>query len=92
MAPDISNNPQIDQGSAEIYFAKKLANNEKKVRDRALKKLQIWLKSKGASEKGIMKVFFHNFKAIKKANIAQAMDFRVIEGCFSGGCAKCAKK
>jgi len=40
-------------GSAEIYFAKKLANNDKKIREKALKKLQIWLVSKAKLPDGI---------------------------------------
>lgn len=51
MAPDIQNT-HVEIGSAEIYFAKKLANNDKKIRDKALKKLKSWLESKGKSEKG----------------------------------------
>ena len=52
MAPDIQNT-SVEIGSAEIYFAKKLANNDKKVRDKALRKLKSWLESKGKSKKGI---------------------------------------
>ena len=33
-------------GSAEVYFAKKLANNDVKVRNRALKRLKAWLSKK----------------------------------------------
>lgn len=33
-------------GSVEVYFAKKLANNDKKTRDRALKRLKTWLFSR----------------------------------------------
>ena len=51
MAPDIQNT-HVEIGSAEIYFAKKLANNDKKIREKALKKLKSWLESKGKSEKG----------------------------------------
>ena len=51
MAPDIQNT-HVELGSAEIYFAKKLANNDKKIREKALKKLKFWLQSKGKSSKG----------------------------------------
>ena len=33
-------------GGAEEHFGKKLANNEKKIRDRAVKKLQAWISSR----------------------------------------------
>ena len=56
MAPEIQN-MQVELGSAEIYFAKKLANNDKKIRDRTLKKLKSWLKSKGTSEEGNNLIF-----------------------------------
>ena len=39
-------NGQTEHGSIEIYFAKKLANNDKKVRDRAVKRMRIWLSSR----------------------------------------------
>lgn len=35
-----------EYGSIEIYFAKKLANNDKKIRDRAIKRMRIWLSSR----------------------------------------------
>ena len=57
MAPEIQN-MQVELGSAEIYFAKKLANNDKKIRDRTLKKLKSWLKSKGTSEEGNNLIFW----------------------------------
>ena len=39
-------------GSAEVYFAKKLANNDKKIRDRSVKRLKIWISSKVKSGTG----------------------------------------
>lgn len=33
-------------GGAEEHFAKKLANNEKKIRDRAVNKLRAWIRSR----------------------------------------------
>ena len=35
-----------EHGSIEIYFAKKLANNNKKIRDRAIKRMRTWLSSR----------------------------------------------
>ena len=43
-------------GSAEVYFAKKLANNDKKVRDRAVKRLKVWLSSRSRSNSGMCKL------------------------------------
>lgn len=47
---------QTEIGSAEIYFAKKLANNDKKVRDKAVKRLKIWLNGKEKSKNGLLEV------------------------------------
>eukprot|EP00794_Sanderia_malayensis_P000157 gene157-769_t len=47
-------------GSIEVYFAKKLANNDKKVRDRAVKRMKIWLSSRNGesfSELEMMKLW-----------------------------------
>ena len=44
MAP--KRNGQKELGSIEVYFAKKLANNDKVVRDRAVKRIKTWLSSK----------------------------------------------
>lgn len=38
-------------GSAEIYFAKRLANTDKKIRDKSLKRLQMWISAKMKSGK-----------------------------------------
>ena len=40
-------------GGAEEHFAKKLANNEKKIRDRAVKKLRAWIRSRPKDGQGI---------------------------------------
>ena len=37
---------QKEQGSIEIYFAKRLANNDAKVRNRAVRRMKLWLSSK----------------------------------------------
>ena len=47
-------------GSAEVYFAKKLANNDKKVRDKAFVKLKLWLSSKVKTKDGM------NFESLKQ--------------------------
>ena len=39
-------NGKKEIGSIEVYFAKKLANNDKKIRDRALKRMRVWLSSR----------------------------------------------
>ncbi|CAH3189742.1 unnamed protein product, partial [Porites evermanni] len=49
-------------GGAEEHFAKKLANNEKKIRDRAVTKLRAWIRSRpkdgpGFGELDLMKVW-----------------------------------
>ena len=36
-----------------VNFAKKLAGNEKKFRDRAVKKLKKWIETKSIAEKGV---------------------------------------
>jgi len=41
-------------GGAEEHFAKKLAHNEKKVRDRAVNKLRAWIKSRPKDGPGIV--------------------------------------
>lgn len=54
----------------EIYFARKLASNEKKIRDRSLKKLKRWIAARSAVADGIdtskffllsKKYFYSNF-------------------------------
>lgn len=47
-------------GSAEIYFAKKLANNDKKVRDKCVKQLKLWIGSKIKSGKGKMRLNYYS--------------------------------
>lgn len=37
----------------EIYFARKLASNEKKIRDKALKKLKRWIAARSSVPDGI---------------------------------------
>lgn len=37
----------------EIYFARKLASNEKKVRDKSLKKLKRWIAARSAVPDGM---------------------------------------
>lgn len=37
----------------EIYFARRLASNEKKIRDKSLKKLRRWITAKSAVPDGI---------------------------------------
>ncbi len=37
----------------EIYFARKLASNEKKIRDKSLKKLKRWIAARSAVPDGI---------------------------------------
>ena len=39
----LTKNGNKEHGSIEVYFAKKLANNDKKVRDRAVKRIRSWL-------------------------------------------------
>ena len=39
-------------GCAEVYFAKKLANTEKKIRDKSVKRLRLWISSKVKAGKG----------------------------------------
>ena len=39
-------NEPVEHGSIEVYFAKKLANNDKKIRDRAVKRMRVWLSSR----------------------------------------------
>ncbi|XP_068686639.1 ribosomal RNA processing protein 1 homolog B-like [Montipora foliosa] len=43
-------------GGAEEHFAKKLANNEKKIRDRAVKKLRAWIRSRPKDGQGFSDV------------------------------------
>ncbi|XP_028401764.1 ribosomal RNA processing protein 1 homolog B-like isoform X2 [Dendronephthya gigantea] len=40
-------------GGAETYFAKKLASNEKTVRDKAVKKLKIWISTRHSTSSGL---------------------------------------
>ncbi|CAB3995151.1 ribosomal RNA processing 1 homolog A-like isoform X1, partial [Paramuricea clavata] len=40
-------------GSAETYFAKKLASNEKTVRDKAVKKLRTWISTRRSVSSGL---------------------------------------
>lgn len=39
-------------GGAETHFAKKLASNEKTLRDRAVKKLRVWISSRRSASSG----------------------------------------
>lgn len=39
-------------GGAEEHFAKKLANNDKKIRDRAVKRLKAWIASRPSTGAG----------------------------------------
>ena len=39
-------NGKKEQGSIEIYFAKRLANNDTRVRNRAVRRMKLWLSSK----------------------------------------------
>ena len=41
-------------GGAETYFAKKLAGNEKTVRDKAVKKLKIWISTRHSTSSGLV--------------------------------------
>ena len=43
-------------GSAEVYFAKRLANNDKKIRDKSVKRLKLWISSKVKSGSGEYKI------------------------------------
>jgi len=43
-------------GSAEVYFAKKLANTEKTVRDKCVKRLRLWITCKVKAGKGLDEV------------------------------------
>lgn len=38
----------------EVYFARKLASNEKKIRDRSLKKLRRWIAARSTVPDGIL--------------------------------------
>jgi hypothetical protein len=40
-------------GGAETYFAKKLASNEKTVRDKAVKKLRTWISTRRSVSSGL---------------------------------------
>ena len=44
-------------GGAETYFAKKLASNEKTVRDKAVKKLRIWISTRCSVSLGLLEDF-----------------------------------
>ena len=48
-------------GGAEIYFAKKLASNEKTVRDKAVKKLRTWISTGRSVSSGLFHGSFHDF-------------------------------
>ena len=39
-------------GGAEEHFAKKLANNDKRIRDRAVRRLQAWIASRPSTAPG----------------------------------------
>jgi hypothetical protein len=43
----------VNKMTPEIYFARKLASNEKKIRDRSLKKLRRWIAARSAVPDGI---------------------------------------
>lgn len=43
----------VKKMTPEIYFARKLASNEKKIRDRSLKKLRRWIAARSAVPDGI---------------------------------------
>ncbi|XP_065644620.1 uncharacterized protein LOC100206113 isoform X2 [Hydra vulgaris] len=53
MAKDTRPQEKNRVGSAEIHFAKKLANNDKKIRDRAFVKLKSWLLAKEKTNDGL---------------------------------------
>jgi len=57
----IKNKPVVKAGTKmtpEIYFARKLASNEKKIRDRSLKKLRRWIEARSSVPDG-KKCAFH---------------------------------
>ena len=43
---------RLVSGGAETYFAKKLASNEKTVRDKAVKKLRTWISTRRSVSSG----------------------------------------
>ena len=50
-------------GGAEEHFAKKLANNEKKIRDRAVNKLRAWIRSRPKDGLGKL-VYWKNLRTL----------------------------
>ena len=59
---------KVEIGSAEIYFAKKLASNDVKLRNRSLKRLKIWLTSKSESETGKQNFLTTKLHQIEKSH------------------------
>ena len=53
-------------GGAEEHFAKKLANNEKIIRDRAVNKLRAWIRSRPKDGTGTVIVNYKKTRACRK--------------------------
>ena len=48
----MANEETSKSASVEVHFAQRLAANEKKIRDRAMKKLRKWFELKSLTKKG----------------------------------------
>lgn len=57
-------------GGAEEHFAKKLANNDKKIRDKALNKLRAWIRSRPKDGPGKLLTNFFNRREQMYKNVA----------------------
>lgn len=57
-------------GGAEEHFAKKLANNDKKIRDKALNKLRAWIRSRPKDGPGKLLTNFFRRREQMYKNVA----------------------
>eukprot|EP00112_Aurelia_sp_Birch-Aquarium-sp1_P017206 Seg397.20 transcript_id=Seg397.20/GoldUCD/mRNA.D3Y31 product="Ribosomal RNA processing protein 1 B" protein_id=Seg397.20/GoldUCD/D3Y31 len=72
-----------EHGSIEIYFAKKLANNDKKIRDRAVRRMKAWLSTREGESmtsldvmklwKGLFYCMWFSDKPLVQEDLAQAL-------------------
>ena len=72
-----------EHGSIEIYFAKKLANNDKKIRDRAVHRMKVWLSTREGESmtsldmmklwKGLFYCMWFSDKPLIQEELAQAL-------------------
>ena len=72
-----------EHGSIEIYFAKKLANNDKKIRDRAVRRMKVWLSTREGESmtsldmmklwKGLFYCMWFSDKPLIQEDLAQAL-------------------